>query len=336
VNSLPPKVLPSGELLTNARQAVDSWSQLAGHPGLSCPREVFVTADLDGSPSLVVAHPYYPGAVTMAQVGEIGIRFASLGNARCTLLPIQAPTLTSIIKSNAPPQPQQAHLMPTQTASGLVRNAPNEAVLWSYTIQLAAALRAVHAAGLAVRPACLSPSKVLVLPLGRLRVGSLGVVEALGGDVNMAGEELLQAQRDDVVVSPWLEWGFGFRVPRCTACIGRAVNHHTPCKPTPKPNQRQPTPTHHPQAMGQVLLTLSCSAGGIAVPNLDYAAAHFSSDYVRCLALLLGAGEGGAFSWRHMAALAGERMMMEVDQLAAFNDNLVGGWGCLGGGVLGG
>ena len=91
------QVLPSGELLAAARAAVEGWSVLAGHPGLVCPREAFVTADLDGSPALVVAAPYHPGAVTAAQ----------------------------------------AHLLPTQTASGqLVRNAPNEAVLWSYTVQV--------------------------------------------------------------------------------------------------------------------------------------------------------------------------------------------------------
>lgn len=66
--------------------------------------------------------------------------------------------------------------------------------------QLSAALRAVHAAGMAVRPPCLTPSKVLVLPLGRLRLGSLGLVEALAGDMVLGGEELLQAQRDDVMV----------------------------------------------------------------------------------------------------------------------------------------
>lgn len=80
--------------------------------------------------------------------------------------------------------------------------------------------------------------------------------------------------------------------------------------------------------MGQLLLTLACSAGGVSVPNLDYASVHFSPDFVRCLALLLAAGEGGAFSWRHMAALAGERMMMEADTLAMFNENLVG-WNCV-------
>lgn len=77
--------------------------------------------------------------------------------------------------------------------------------------------------------------------------------------------------------------------------------------------------------MGHLLLTLACSAGGVAAPNLDFAAAHFSPDFVRLLQLLLGASEGGAFSWRHVAALTGERMMAEVDSLAVFNDHLVGG-----------
>jgi hypothetical protein len=52
-------------------------------------------------------------------------------------------------------------LLLLQTASGqLVRNTPNEELLWSYTVQLAAILRAAHATGLALRPAALSASKV--------------------------------------------------------------------------------------------------------------------------------------------------------------------------------
>lgn len=66
--------------------------------------------------------------------------------------------------------------------------------------QLAAALRAAHAAGLAVRPPALSPTKVLLLPLGRVRIGALGLVEALSGDVALAGDDLLRAQRADVTV----------------------------------------------------------------------------------------------------------------------------------------
>lgn len=47
--------------------------------------------------------------------------------------------------------------------------------------------------------ACL---QVLVTPVGRLKVCGLGVSEALAGEVVPTGaEELLQLQRDDVVVS---------------------------------------------------------------------------------------------------------------------------------------
>ena len=84
------------------------------------------------------------------------------------------------------------------------------------------------------------------------------------------------------------------------------------------------THTHtHTQAMGELLLTLACSvSGGAAPPSLELAAAHFSPDLARCLALLLGAADGGAFSWRHFAALAGERLMVELDGLGSLSDAL--------------
>jgi hypothetical protein len=55
------------ELLSSARQAVEAWSLLSGHPGLVTPREAFISSDMDGTPSLVVVYPYYPGDVTLAQ-----------------------------------------------------------------------------------------------------------------------------------------------------------------------------------------------------------------------------------------------------------------------------
>ena len=55
---------------------------------------------------------------------------------------------------------EQMHVQPTDTGSGLVRNAASEEQLWSYLVQLASALRAIHSAGLACRAASLAPSKV--------------------------------------------------------------------------------------------------------------------------------------------------------------------------------
>ncbi|WIA17811.1 hypothetical protein OEZ85_009321 [Tetradesmus obliquus] len=231
------QVIPSLEMLSVVRSAVDMWACLAGHPGLLVPLEGLVASELDGSPSLVVVHSYVPGAVTLAQ----------------------------------------AHLQPTQTASGqLVRNTPNEELLWSYTVQLAAILRAAHATGLALRPAALSATKVLLTPVGRLKVCGLGVAEALTGEVVPGNsEDLLALQRDDVV------------------------------------------------AMGQLLLQLACAVGSLPAPNLDFAAAHYSAEFVRLLVLLLGVADGGGFSWRAVSALLGERLMLEVDALAMFNEQLL-------------
>jgi hypothetical protein len=48
----------------------------------------------------------------------------------------------------------------------------------------------------------LLPSQVLVTPIGRLKMSGLGVPEALAGEVVPASaDDLLQLQRDDVVVS---------------------------------------------------------------------------------------------------------------------------------------
>lgn len=58
----------------------------------------------------------------------------------------------------------------------------NEDQLWSYMVQLAAVLRAVHSAGLFFRPGGLHPSKVILPMRGRLRISSAGVLDVLNGD----------------------------------------------------------------------------------------------------------------------------------------------------------
>ena len=79
-----------------------------------------------------------------------------------------------------------------------------------------------------------------------------------------------------------------------------------------------------PQSMGQLLMTLACSLGAVPLPTLDYVSMHYSPDFVRLLALLLGVADGGVFSWRHLIAVLGERILQEHDSLSIFNDHLVG------------
>jgi hypothetical protein len=49
---------------------------------------------------------------------------------------------------------------------------PTEETLWSYLVQLTAALRAAHSARRALRAPALLPSKVLLTSPGRIRVGA--------------------------------------------------------------------------------------------------------------------------------------------------------------------
>jgi len=88
------------------------------------------------------------------------------------------------------------------------------------------------------------------------------------------------------------------------------------------------------QAMGQLLLQLACAIGSLPSPSLDFAAAHYSPEFVRLLMLLLGVAEGAAFSWRAVSALLGERLLLDMDTLAIFNEQLVRGEGRRGRGVV--
>jgi hypothetical protein len=81
--------------------------------------------------------------------------------------------------------------------------------------------------------------------------------------------------------------------------------------------------------MGQLLLGLACAGSAPVPPSVELAALHYSPDLLRLLGLLLGVGEGGVFSWRHLIALMGERALMELDTLNMFNNNLVSGRWCM-------
>lgn len=59
------QVIPTAEMLTMAQQAVEAWAPLAGQPHLNPLRGALISADLGGIPSLILAHDYHPGAVTL-------------------------------------------------------------------------------------------------------------------------------------------------------------------------------------------------------------------------------------------------------------------------------
>lgn len=153
----------TGEFVSRAHHVVELWAPLAGHPGIAALHAVFVTKDGSSSnaPCMYFVHDYIPGAVTL----------------------------------------EQAHMRPTATPSGLVRQSPTEEQLWGYLVQMASVLRAVHSAGLVLRPACLTPSKVLLATAGRIRVGCVGVSDVLSMEVAPSKEELAALQQEDLTAT---------------------------------------------------------------------------------------------------------------------------------------
>jgi len=149
------QVILTSELVNSAHEIVDKYFTIAAHPHLVCPRQAFATKELDDTASLVFAYDYHPGAVTMEMV----------------------------------------HMQPASTKNGLVRNSCTEEQLWSYLVQISSALRALHTNGLVARTGNLMPNKVLLTSAGRVRLGSLGILDTLSDNSNM---DLHRMQREDL------------------------------------------------------------------------------------------------------------------------------------------
>lgn len=230
------QLVPTGDLLATAQQAVDAWSVVATQPNLIVLRHAFVSAEIDQTPALFLLHDLHPGAVSL----------------------------------------KQAHMQPTTAANGLMRSRPpTEDVLWSYLVQIMSGIRATHSAHLICHAACLSPSKVLLVSSGRIRIGSLGVGEVLVG-TPQSREELIRLQRVDLV------------------------------------------------AVGRLMVALACVGSGCAVPGMDVVSAHFSSDFVRVVTIMLAAADNSQMTnWRTIVGALGDRIFTALDASQVYGDVLM-------------
>ena len=154
------QALPTADAVSAAEATVEKWSVVASHCNIVGLREVFVSDEVEATPSIFLSYDYYPGALTL----------------------------------------EQAHIIPPHTPQGVMmqRNGVSEAQLWSYLIQLTGGLRAVHTAGLAAGPATLAPSKVLLTPPNRVRLGCVGAGEVLAEGLHVPRSEVGRAQREDL------------------------------------------------------------------------------------------------------------------------------------------
>ncbi|KAI8972607.1 hypothetical protein BD414DRAFT_216902 [Trametes punicea] len=141
-----------------ALTSIEAWSRLR-HPNLVTVHEAFTTRAFNDS-SLVVVYDDHPNAQTLH---------------------------TAHIKAK-PPQFQGGRL---QAQSNRV----SERTLWSYIIQIANAMKAIHDAGLAVR--LIDATKILLTGKNRVRLGSCGVVDVLMYDMPA---EVSLMQQDDLTM----------------------------------------------------------------------------------------------------------------------------------------
>lgn len=86
------------------------------------------------------------------------------------------------------------HFTNTNRFGNRVAQTVPEPVLWSYIVQLASAVKAVHAASLAVR--CMDPSKVILTDKGRIRLNACSVLDVVQFD---AQRPLAELQQEDFI-----------------------------------------------------------------------------------------------------------------------------------------
>ncbi|XP_043585940.1 PAN2-PAN3 deadenylation complex subunit PAN3 isoform X1 [Bombus pyrosoma] len=166
---------------TKCMMLVDMWKRLS-HTNLVQLREVFTTKAF-GDHSMVFVYDYHPGSETLLNKHFSGTELNGYTDPFSS--DPNAPRPYSHTKNTILRQ-QHSSMLP-------------ESVIWSYIIQLTAALRVVHAAGLAYR--CLDPTKVLITSQARLRLSCVAVPDVVTFEGNSANPLSLIAhyQQEDLI-----------------------------------------------------------------------------------------------------------------------------------------
>lgn len=86
------------------------------------------------------------------------------------------------------------HFTHTNRYGSRISSAVAEPILWGYIVQIASAIRCVHAADLAVR--CMEPSKILFTDKNRIRLNACSVLDVVHHDVQ---RPLLDLQQEDLL-----------------------------------------------------------------------------------------------------------------------------------------
>ncbi|XP_075991510.1 poly(A) specific ribonuclease subunit PAN3 [Anticarsia gemmatalis] len=183
---------------TSATKRLEMWKQI-DHPNVVKLHDWFTTKAF-GDHSMVLVYSYHPACVTLMNKYLSGAAGSNSSDANGAF---HDPFSSD---PDAPrPYTHQKNAMLRAVACGALLP---EAVLWSLLVQLTAALRAIHTAGLACRG--LDPTKV-VMNGCRVRVAWSGVIDALHANAN----DVAQAQQDDLTALGRLALALACRTIHC-------------------------------------------------------------------------------------------------------------------------
>ncbi|XP_021187894.1 PAN2-PAN3 deadenylation complex subunit PAN3 [Helicoverpa armigera] len=182
---------------TSVTKRLEMWKQI-DHPNVVRLHEWFTTKAF-GDHSMVLVYSYHPACTTLMNKYLSG----GAGNAANDANGAFHDPFSS--DPDAPrPYTHQKNAMLRAVASGALLP---EAVLWSLLVQLTAALRAVHTAGLACS---LDPTKV-VMNGCRVRISWCGATDALHAN----STDVAQAQQDDLTALGRLALALACRTIHC-------------------------------------------------------------------------------------------------------------------------
>ncbi|XP_026757648.2 PAN2-PAN3 deadenylation complex subunit PAN3 [Galleria mellonella] len=188
-----------------ATKRLEMWKQI-DHPNIVRLHDYFTTNSF-GDHSMVLVYDYHPACETLMNKYLAGGGSNSVTDANGAF---HDPFSSD---PDAPrPYTHQKNAMLRAVACGALLP---EAVLWSLLVQLTAALRAIHTAGLACR--ALDPTKV-VMNGCRVRVAWCGVADALHTNTN----DVAQAQQEDLTALGRLALALACRTIHCdnlSACM---------------------------------------------------------------------------------------------------------------------
>lgn len=172
---------------TKCMALVEQWRNLS-QPNLVRLKQVFTTKSF-GDHSMVFVYDLYPGAETL-----MAKHFNSPSQQMAAGAAFMDPF--SGADGGARPYSQHKTQMLRQQALMTQNGFLSESLIWSYIIQLTAALRQVHATGLACR--ALDPTKILVFGKARLLINCGGIFDVLSFDPS-SNNMLAHYQQEDLI-----------------------------------------------------------------------------------------------------------------------------------------